>query len=656
MGWSDAPAVETPKWSAAPTYGTASDAENARKVLEALESKGTISPTEAATLEQLRAASGANQGEIGRTGAAYRGMAKGVTFNARDEVVDAFGGDGQGIRDRDAAAKAAYPGEFGAGEMAGGAGTMVLPGLAWGRLAKGMGLFGKTVLGGAIGGATGGATGFMDGNGAAGFTGDDLNNRMQTMVQPGVIGLGVGAIAPGVGAGAGVLARLFANRARSVPGLSGRAVGALRGPVEQAQATQDIRGYLDTLGPEAIPADMPGPLQGQAMGLAAMQGRGGAEIARTVNSRAAGAGPRIESVMDAQITGPNAAFDQRRALASERTNVLGPDYEAALAAPGQLDITSVLGAMDPNAVGSSRSMQEMLMRNLGIEIAPGAQPLNTTISAPKLHNVRSELSDAIEEARRGGRGGFVAQTKPTLGAIDSVLDTVPGYADARTGYANNKAMERAIEEGQEMLRGGRATAASPAEFQVQFDKLSDAQKDAYRAGIRRDIAGLLGTSKNEAASAWSEFAKTWNEEKLRIALGADAEPIIERLKAEKVFSETRGRVDSGSMTAARQSAKETLTQADPKPQSTLGALTLGGFDLITRRGLDPLLLGPRRSALNADLGRFYASSGPEARQMIDAILAQTGNPKGKGAAALSALLARSLTQGAGGAMIQSSNP
>lgn len=656
MGWADAPEVTAPKWQSAPTYGDASQAENARKVLEDLQRQGKISPAEAAALAQLQAASPANQTEIGQTGAAYRGMLKTGMFNARDEVATALGIDGAAINARDQAAEQAYPEAFNTGEMAGGGLSMMLPGMGWSKLASGLNMAGKVGVGGVLGGLFGGATGFMDGNGANGFTGEDLSNRLETAKLPAMVGAGAGVLAPLVGAGAGALTRLVANRARGAQGMSSRAVGAIRGPLEDAQSVQDVRAYLDSLGPGAMPADVPGPLQSQAMGLVAMQGRGGAAVARGVNQRAEGAGPRINAVMDQQITGPNAAFDQRRALATERTNVLGPEYEAALKAPGQLDITAVLSAMDPNAVGATRATQDMLLRNLGIELAPGKQPLNTFINAPKLHNLRSELSDSVAEAGQQGRGGYVAQVKPTLGAIDGVLDTVPGYADARTSYANNKAMERAIEDGQGALRGGRVTAASPEEFRAQFDKLSEAQKDAFRAGMRRDIAGLMGTAKNEAASAWQEFAKTWNEEKLRIALGADAEPIIRRLKAEKVFSETRGRVDSGSMTAARTAAQRSLEAADPAPATSSGILSLGLTDVVRKNVLDPAIFGPRRSRLNEDIGNFYASTGPEARAMIDAILAQTGNTKGKKASILAELLARSLTQGAGGAIAQSSNP
>jgi hypothetical protein len=634
-------------------YGTATQDEYVRARLEQLEAAGTIRPAEAAELATLRGAQGANAAEIGRTGAAYRGFAGGATLNARDNIADLFGGDGDAIRAKDAAARTAYPEEFDKGNIAGGVASMAIPGLGVGKLAQGLGRGLKTLAYGVAGGISGGASGFMnETGGGAGFTGPDLSNRLDNAKMPAIFGAGVGAVAPPLAAGGGALARLFANRAQAIGDVGPRAVSRIRPAfADTAAPGGDVAAYLRSLGDEGMIADVPGPMQSQAMGLAAMQGRGGAELSRAVNDRALSAGPRITQTMDAGITGPNAAFDLRRANAAERTNVLGPEYEAALSAPGQLDITSVLRAMDPNAVGAQRSELEMLRRNLGLDVQPGAQPLNTFINAPKLHNVRSELSDNISAATREGRGGFVAATKPALTAIDDVLNTIPGYQAARTGYANNKAMDRAIEDGQNALRGGRATASSPAEFEAQFAKLSGPQKDAFRTGLRRDIAGLMGTAKNDAASAWQEFGKTWNEEKLRIALGADAEPIITRLKAEKVFSETRGRIDAGSMTAKRTEATKSLADADPNARAGLRTDILSAApNAFLRNVIDPLAFGPRRSRLNEDMGRALSKSGPEAQAFLADMLSQNALSASKRyPEVLQMLLQRALLGGAGGA-------
>jgi len=654
MGWADAPAVSgTPKWQSAPAFSDASQAEAARKKLEELEAAGTIRPAEKAALDALRGNQGANTDTIGRTGAAYRGLSNAVTLSARDNIADLFGGDGDAIRAKDAAAREAYPDEFGKGSIAGGALSMLIPGATVGKMAKGLHPILKALAYGTTGGVNGGIGGFMDETGGgSGFTGPDLTNRLNNAKTPAMYGAGLGAVAPALAASGGALARLFANRAQAIGDVGSRAVSRIRPAfADTAAPGGDVAAYLRSLGDEGIIADVPGPMQSQAMGLAAMQGRGGAELSRAVNDRALGAGPRITQTMDANITGPNAAFDMRRATASERTNVLGPEYEASLTYPNQVSVMPILNAMDPNAVGAQASTMDMLRRNLGIDLAPGQQPVDTYINPAKLHNIRSDLSGTIDEKFRAGNKQFGAQVGPTLKAMDDVLDTIPGYKDARTGYANNMAMDRAIQDGQEALRGSRVTASSPAEFKVQFDKLSDAQKDAFRAGMRRDIAGLMGTAKNDAAAAWQEFGKTWNEEKLRIALGADAEPIISRLKAEKVFSETRGRIDAGSMTAKRTEATKSLADADPNARAGLSTDIISAApNALLRNVIDPIMFGPRRSRLNADMGKALGKSGPEAQAFLQQLLAQNARSASKKyPQVLEMLLRNALLSGAGGA-------
>lgn len=649
MGWSDAPATgNAPTYSGAPTYSQSNDAEYMRKRLEDLAKQGELSPGESETLKRLQAVAPQNAANVGAGNATYRGFAAGATMNARDEVADFLGMDGTGIRARDAEAQNAYPTEFGRGRFSGGVASTVLPGIGAGKLAQGASMGVKTALYGVTGALNGGFSGFMDGQGASGFSAGDLSQRISAARMPALIGAGLGAAAPWAGKGVGALASLIANRARATGSMSARAVGAIRQPLaDSAGAVGDIQAYLKSLGPEAMIADVPGPLQSQAMALAAMQGRGGAEITSAVNARARGAGPRIESVMDQNITGPNAAFDMARAEAEKRASVFGPEYDAALKAPGMVRTDRVAETYDPNAIGAPAAAFNDVRTKIGRpENVIG--PYSGVAPAPLVHNVRSDLSDTISEAARAGRGGFVAQTKPILGALDDVLNSVPGYAAARSGWANSKAMDRAIELGQDALKGGRAGASSPAEFKVMFDKLSDAEKEAFKAGMRRDVAAVMGTSKNAPAAAWGEFGKQWNEEKLRIALGSEAEPIIQRLKAEHVFSETRGRIDQGSMTARRTEATRGLDAANPEKTGMMTGPLTGGMNAIYKKVVDPISFGPRRSNLNAELGRFYTSNGPEAQMLVQNILKQS-QLKGKKATALSELLIRSLVLGGAGA-------
>lgn len=613
---------------------------NARSVLERLESAGDLSPIEAATLAALRGSAASDQDVLGSTAATYRGAAKGATFNLRDEIAGVFGGSQarDAVRAKDAAAQAAYPDEFGRGEFAGAVGTSMLPAGGFTVGTKGLGLLGKMGIGGVMGGAVEGARGFAGGEG--GFL-----PRIEEAKEPAAWGAGFGAAAPLVGKAAGAGVRAIANRSRKIGSVPARAVKPLRQSVQSSQAAVgDINQYLKSLGPDAMLADVPGGLQSQAQGLAAAGGEGGALLAQRVNQRAKGAGARIKNVLDAEIEGPNAAFLERRDLAATRSNVLGPEYEAALAMPDPLDVSSVKRGLD-DAIDSAGPKTRGKLESLRSGIAA-----KDGMPALKLHNLRSDLSDDIAEATRAGRTKEVQAMTSHLRAIDKVLDDVPGYKDARSGYANNMAMERAIEDGEKALRGSRMTALSPKEFEAEFGRLSDAQKDAFRTGVRRDVAALMGTSRNEAASAWGEFSKEWNVEKLNTVLGADAAaPIIKRMNAEKAFSETRGKVTAGSQTDFRRAAREQLQGADPKPATGASLLTLGASDRI-KEALDFAVGSPRRGAANKALGEALSASGPEAEKLLRELLRQASTQRGEVPARLVDNIIRALTTTGGTAV------
>lgn len=505
-------------------------------------------------------------------------------------------------------ADAKASGGYGVGSVAG----SLAPGAVAGRIISAAPTTGSAILRSiGLGAAGGGVTG-------AGSA--PKGERLQEGAKGALIGGGIGAAVPAIGG----LIRMGTDALRGgVAGLSSRATGALTDTAQSSNRIKDIAAELERLGPEATLADIPGPLQAQAMRLAAREGEGGQQLATSLMARAEGAGPRIQSVMDEKITGPNAAFDLRRQLATERTNTLGPEYEAALKSGGRFEGGAIADTLPQGAVGGVRSTVGQIAKDVGLpRNYTGAAVLpGKPIEATTLHSVRSQLSDDLAAAGREGRGGFIAALKPALTRIDELLDTLPGYSAARTGYANNKAMERAVEEGQAALRGGRATASSPAEFQVAFDKMSDAQKDAFRSGMRRDVAALMGTARNDAAAAWGEFAKEWNAEKLKIALGAeDAKAVIQRLEAEKAFAETTRRVTGGSDTAFRMAADKGLDKADPAGGVMSSNLLAMGPRAIDKYVVDPLILGPRRSALNKEIGKALSATGGDAKALIAELL------------------------------------
>lgn len=628
------------------TYADANRLVQAIKVLEALEASGEITPNEQAALDRARAKEGEAREEVGRTRARYRGLAQGVMLNARDEISGAIsavsGGDyseaRDDVRNRDEAAQTLFPEEYSRGRMAGAGATATLPMGVGMRAAQGMGMAGRVGVGGLNGAVLGGMDGYMGGEG--------VPDRLMSSVPGAAVGLGIGMAAAPVAALAGAGAIGVRNRGRSVPGvhpIAGREASNALFRAEQSGT--DIAQYLDSLGPEGMVADVPGAPQHLAQGLASMPGSASARLQSEVTKRAEGAGGRIRRDMDASLGGPDEAAQARRAMEAERKNEIGPMYDAARAHTSPLDAGAVvqrLDALAADSVGRVRSAINALKADIG----------SGPISAAKLHNIRSDFSDTLEEAARTGATKFPAQMSGVLEEIDRVLDGVPGYSTARARYADNKAAERALEDGRKAFGNSALTAMTPDELEDHIGQLGPRALANFKRGAREYISALMGTARNDAASAWGAINREWNAEKLRVILGdAAADKVIKRLRAEEQFSRTRGKVIEGSQTDFRAGAREALADLrDPNSINRPGpvARARNAVNDAANRAVDSVMYGSRRAAANDDLGRILTAQGVDRDALVTALrqLAQDRRAPSAGITAAERML--EIITGAGG--------
>jgi hypothetical protein len=475
-----------------------------------------------------------------------------------------------------------------------------------------------TLAGAGVGGVTTAAPSFLEAEG--GFQ----QRRSQVPPVQTAVGAALGGAIPAAGATAGFLTKGLQGLNRSIPGYGSRASQvAARGVGVTQRSGEDIQDYLRSLGPEATLADVPGGPHATAMGLAAQQGEGGTVVSQALRRRAGESEGRIERTVSEVAGEPSAAFRQRQQLEQERTGVLGPAYEAATKYPATLDTTGAVSVIDnllETAVGPNKARlnayRKMLSEGEG------------QTSAARLHNIRTQMREAIQKAKEKGKGSMVATLTPVLNKVDEQLDLVPNYSSTRTGYANVSAMERQIDAGRVALSPGRSTI-SPDALEKEFSSLSDAQKDAFRTGAREMIAAIMGTARNAPAQAWGELTTGFNDKKLRILFGeAEAEKILRTLRAEKAFSETQGRVTQGAMTAQRRLADEQLGPVrEPDTGRMPGpvARVRNTLNEATNRAIDSVLYGSRRSSANKELGQILSLKGDERDRAVQALLLEAQN-------------------------------
>lgn len=408
-----------------------------------------------------------------------------------------------------------------------------------------------------------------------------------------------------------------------MPGFGSKASNVMARAFDKAESGgEDIRAYLASIGEPGMIADIPGAPRSTAQGLAAMGGGGATVLSRELGARASGSEGRINAAVDRVAGAPTRAFEAERARAAERSGIFGPLYDAAKQSPNPIDvrpITQWLVSARQNAVGPVRARIDELLIDL-------ASP-SGTVSAEKLHNVRVGLSARINEAARSGAGDVVSAFSPVLQGIDQKLDTIPGYAQARGGWADSKALDDAVDDGRTVLTGGATTVETPDRFAARFAKMTDPQKEALRTGVREYIASLMGTSRNAPAVAWQELAgKGFNDQKLRILFGdEEAAFILSTLRGEKTFSETRGAVLGGSQTEMRRQAAEDLGDIrEPDTMQRPGPISRTKRAMIDdplNNLIDSIVYGNGRSRANAEIGQLLSLTGPERDRVVEQLLA-----------------------------------
>jgi len=192
-------------------------------------------------------------------------------------------------------------------------------------------------------------------------------------------------------------------------------------------------------------------------------------------------------------------------------------------------------------------------------------------------------------------------------------------------------MDRAIDDGRKAFTGGTTTVETPDQLAARWERMTDAEKDAFRLGSREYVAVLMGTARNAPASAWGTMTTGFNRDKMRIIFGPDeAEEITRLLRGEQAFSETRGQVTQGSMTAMREAAREDiadLRQPDTGQRPGPIARLRNTINDAGNAVIDSILYGPSRSNANQELGRILAMRGEERNRMLNVLLLEARRQK-----------------------------
>lgn len=182
----------------------------------------------------------------------------------------------------------------------------------------------------------------------------------------------------------------------------------------------------------------------------------------------------------------------------------------------------------------------------------------TTVS--DLHQAKIALQDMSEKAYKEGnnaRGSLLDKLKNKL--VDTIETVSPDYKIARVTYADDKAIENAIDLGESVFNpkyNGRKLNFDETKRVV--NEMSSPEFNSFQLGVTKAIRDKLEGINETADSA----SKLWQQTKVRNAIMlAFKEPeqfqkFMEELKVESAFTDTLNDLYRGSQTAQRTAAKE----------------------------------------------------------------------------------------------------
>lgn len=424
-------------------------------------------------------------------------------------------------------------------------------------------------------------------------------------------GAGLGIFAPVVGDLVGAGVRAAASRVGSGTTAAQRAFGRAAG----ADAVDDAAGRLSAMGPDAMPMDLGPNLQRQAGALAASPGTAQRVVRDAVANRQAGAGQRVAGALDDALGAPVDTVAMADDIIAKAREAAKPLYDAAYSKPIAWTRTLEYLLKRPSAAEALRKAQRMAAdeglssKQWFAQIADdGTVTIKNVPDVRQLDLTKRALDDMYSAAKRGGNDNEARVLDNIRKGILQQMDYhVPEYAAARKAYSGPAQIRDALEEGQQVF----SRNLTPNQLRTQLFKMGQAEKEAFTQGARAKVAQTMGTARNDALAARSEFQKGWNREKLEILLGKDqAKRMLDALDAETAFARTRDVVTGNSETAARLAAQNDIGAGARNPGMFEQAGNLQ-FGTAAARMADKVLGGARSAAqqrANEELARLLTST------------------------------------------------
>jgi hypothetical protein len=452
----------------------------------------------------------------------------------------------------------------------------------------------------------------------------------------GMIGGGMGAAAPIVGAGARAAYR--SGSAFFGPRVEGTGRGAsalLRGA-----AMADEPG-LRTLGQVPGPAMLPdaGPaMLGLAQGAGTGTGPGRSLLVNNLRARDQTTAQRLAQTLNGEFGPAPIPSRVEAGLSGDRAFVgqeYAPLFENARAVNTQ-GLANRLEAAAVNARGPEQAALRDVRAMLDIPGAPG----NLDPHPRALHSTRQAIDGLM---RTEQNPSVLRQLEIARREVDNELArAVPGIKEVDARMAELHRQSGALQRGSQVMDTGKE-AIRPTELVDEVRAAVQPQGQMVgpsgapfrmRQGARAEIDRIIGTSIHDLPTLERKFGtpEDWNYQKLATLFGDPQRGNVAAvISANRRFRDTYQKVVEGSQTAQRSAAAKSMegTEGGNVPLDvTLTGAGVGGINWIAKT-----LTGVSNENTRDQVGRLLANANPQDVQRLANILlqsAQTTNARAAG--------------------------
>jgi hypothetical protein len=480
-----------------------------------------------------------------------------------------------------------------------------------------------------VGGGLGGVEGFFKGEGGAGAR---LENAATSAALGGVIGGGLGAALP---IGAGVIQQfkktpeeLAASRAMQVLAEDKMTPDQLM----QAYLARQTAGVKPELPMEVAPKG--GSIVAESRRLAQVPGSTRGQVGEFLEQRALGQQERLGSDIEAALGGQQknifTSLDDLAAIRMQQASPLYQKVDPMSAASAQMD--DLLKKVPSNVFSELEAVAQIK----GTSPAPiigmtdkGAKTISRDYTYAEIDSIQKALDDQVSSLYRLGKENQAKVYKGLRDDIIGIAEKNPDYRQARSIWADSKAAERAMAEGQNIFKQ-RAEIT-----ERNLKKMTQADKDAYLVGVFDSFQNVM-KGKGIDKDVTNAFSSGAARDRMRAAIQgvtndpAAANQIVNRLftniERESVMAKAKQALGGSQTAPLGMQQEQFLESIGPMAGFAQDLATGAPLNAMGRfaKGIgDRYRYGTRettREKTNEALSKMmFAKSAPELKQALDAI-------------------------------------